>query len=244
MIVNLILCVYTPPLSLRRTGRFVECVHGSMAGRLRAASTLGLLVCCALCSPVRNALACDTTEACLREIETARSGVVTMTARFVQTKHLSLMTEPLVASGHFAFERPDRILWAIEKPRPVRIVVRGGEVIIPGLAAEDRRALESAPLAAVGRQLAALFAGPLENLQRDCELDARGDGKEIRLRLEPRRESWRDVFRSMEVRFRRPDLVIDRIRMEDALGDHLEIVLKDVQCNVELPSSTFESGRR
>lgn len=184
-------------------------------------------------------MGCDSAEACLREIEAAHAQTRTMTARFVQTKHLSLLKEPLVSSGRFAFKAPDRVLWAIEQPRPATIVVRGSEVVIPGLSPEDRRALAMTPLAAAAQQMGAMFAGSVAALARDFVVDAHGHAGGITVGLVPRAAAWKEAFQSMELRFVRPDLGVREIRMEDRLGDRLEIVLRDVQRNVDLPESTF-----
>jgi outer membrane lipoprotein-sorting protein len=83
--------------------------------------------------------ACDSTDSCLRAIEAAQADARTVSARFTQTKHLSLLDEPLVSSGRFMFRRPDRIRLDIESPRPATIVITGREISIPGSPSATRR---------------------------------------------------------------------------------------------------------
>lgn len=56
----------------------------------------------------------------------------TLQFRFVMTRHSALLTEDMVSSGRAAYAYPDKVRWAVEKPRPSLFVMNG---INPG----DRR---------------------------------------------------------------------------------------------------------
>src|SRR3989442_114899 len=69
--------------------------------------------------------ACTSTDSCLQVIEAAQRDTRTMSADFVQLKHVSLLNEPLESTGHLVFKRPDQILLKIDTPQPATIVVSG-----------------------------------------------------------------------------------------------------------------------
>jgi outer membrane lipoprotein-sorting protein len=51
--------------------------------------------------------------------------VQTLSSDFSQERHLSMMKEPLISIGKFAYEKPDRLYWEVLKPSPLGFVVRG-----------------------------------------------------------------------------------------------------------------------
>jgi len=179
--------------------------------------------------------ACAPTPECLEEIEQAHRDTRTLTARFVQTKHLTLLDAPLVSRGRFALKRPDRLLWRVEDPEPLSVVIDGGELRVPG----GRPAMTGAPVAAVAGWLGSMFAGDVRSLERAFDVSAREDEGAVEVQLRPREAAWRRFFTVAELRFARPALTLAAIRLRDALGDSVEIELHDVRRNDEVPDSTF-----
>ena len=163
-----------------------------------------------------------------------------MTAAFVQVKHVSLLDEPLVSSGRFIFRRPDRILLKIEQPQPLTVTITGRDVHIPNLPERERQALGMAPMAAMFTQLSAIFTGSMQALEQGFEVAAAEDDSAIQVNLVPRQESWKRMFRSIQLRFAGPELFVQKIRLDDALGDSLEITLSDVQQNIDIPDAMFD----
>jgi outer membrane lipoprotein-sorting protein len=189
--------------------------------------------------PARAVGRCASTEACLQVIQQTQPDIRTMTAAFVQVKHVSLLDEPLVSSGRFAFKRPDRILLKMEQPQPLTVTIAGREVHIPNLPKRERQALGMAPMASMFTQLGAVFTGSMQALEQGFEVAAVEEDSAIQVALVPRQERWKRMFRSIQLRFTGPQLLVQKIRLDEALGDNLEITLSDVRYNVDIPDATF-----
>ncbi len=59
-------------------------------------------------------------------IQTAAGKVSSVQARFVQEKHLPILTKPLIANGRFLFQGPDSLRWEYETPvRSVLLMHKG-----------------------------------------------------------------------------------------------------------------------
>ena len=58
-------------------------------------------------------------------IAAGASTVQTLSSDFSQERHLSMLKEPLISIGKFAYEKPDRLYWEIVKPSPMGFVVQG-----------------------------------------------------------------------------------------------------------------------
>lgn len=206
-----------------------------------AAPSLALVV--SLAASIAAAATCNTTAECLAEIEKAQRQTKSMTASFVQVKHLELLDEPLTSRGVISFRRPDRMRLEIVDPIATTVLIKGREIHIPGLSEKDKQAMAMAPASAMFMQLGAVFTGDTASLNEGFEVEARptaADGIEVT--LVPKVEAWRKVFRRMQIEFAGADRSARQIRLDDALGDRLEVSLENVKLNPDLPDSLFESG--
>lgn len=204
------------------------------------------LIAVLLCAVVTGARAtphpdppCASTDACLARLAAAQASTTAIDARFVQTKHVSLLDEPLVSTGRFRFRRPDHVRLDIETPRPGTILIAGRSITIPGLDATEQRALAGSPMAAMFTELGAVFAGTLERAPAHFAVSARGDGEAIVVTLTPTAADYQRLFRSIEIRFGGPLIMVQSMRLDDALGDSLEVQLRDVRRNPDLPDAVF-----
>ena len=188
-------------------------------------------------APVRAA--CDSTDSCLAAIEAAQRDTRTVSARFTQTKHLSLLDEPLVSTGRFVFKRPDRVRLEIESPRPAAILISGRDISIPGLSDSDKQQLAMTPMATMFTELGAMFGGSPAALRQHFQVAAVPADGAIEVTLTPTVPDWQRLFRTIQLRFTEPDFVIGSMRLDDALGDHLDIVMSDVRRNQDIPDSEF-----
>lgn len=182
---------------------------------------------------------CETSDACLKVLAAAQTATRTVDARFVQTKHVSLLEAPLVSTGRFRFRRPDHVRLDIESPHPTTILIAGRRVTIPGLPASEQQALAGSPMTAMFTELGALFAGQLERAPGQFTVEATSAGDAIDVILTPTAPDFQRLFRSIALRFAGPQPVIRSMRLDEALGDRLEVELRDVRTNVELPDAIF-----
>ncbi len=182
---------------------------------------------------------CASSDECLRVLATAQAETRTLDARFTQTKHVSLLDEPLVSSGRFRFRAPDHVRLDIETPQPATILIAGRAIHIPGLPEGEQRALAASPMAALFGQLGALMAGNLATPPADVHVAAQGSTDGIAVTLTPTTAAGQRVFQTMVLRFAGPPPTIRWMRLDDTLGDHLEVELHEVRRNIELPDAVF-----
>ena len=96
-----------------------------------------------------------------------------------------------------------------------------------------------APMGAMFTQMGAIFTGSTQALRTGFDVSAQEDAEGILVHLVPRNAAWQRMYRSVDVRFVRPELVVRSIRLEDGFGDHLEIDLHDVERNIDVADDTF-----
>lgn len=175
----------------------------------------------------------------MKAIEAAQRDTRSIDADFRQVKHLTLLDEPLVSTGRFVFAKPDRVRLEVTQPEPATIVIRGSDIHIPGLSEKDHQALSASPMVAMFTQLGAVFSGSVDKLEESFEVEATAQGDGVRLVLVPRSAEWKKAFQRMQLDFAGADLVVREVRIEDALGDRLEITMENVKRNVEIADDLF-----
>ncbi len=184
---------------------------------------------------------CEGTDACLHALEASQRETRALSARFEQTKHLRLLAEPLVSRGRFAFKHPDQVLWRIDEPAITVRIDRDG-IHVPERPAVQAEVAALAPFSTMLRQLSGVFTGSLSTVRSTFDVSAEGNARGIGVRLVPRDAQWRRMFRSIDLSFAGPELVIAAIRIEEALGDSLEIVFSDIHRNDDVASAAFDAA--
>ena len=184
---------------------------------------------------------CSDTSACLRLLEARQHDTQALAARFEQTKHVSLMTEPLITRGQFAFQRPDVVVWQVDDPpATIRIDRTGLRVLNSSVSQADVDAI--APVGSLFRSIGGLFSGSIGAVERDFAVEARADGDVLRVHLVPRRPEWQRVATAIDLTFAPPAYTIQTFRLDDPLGDRLEVRFFDVRRNDAVPSQLFLPG--
>jgi outer membrane lipoprotein-sorting protein len=185
--------------------------------------------------------ACDSTPSCLQALEAAQTDLRSVDARFTQTKTVSLLNEPIVSTGRFRFKRPDKVRLDVETPQPTTILIDGRTVTIPGVSAEDMKGISATPMTDLFTELGALLGGQVNQAMTHFQVHAQAEGDGIAVTLRPTLPAWQRLYKSIAMSFGGQPLVIQRMRLDDALGDRLEIAMRDVQRNVELPDAIFKA---
>jgi len=184
---------------------------------------------------------CAGTDACLQLIEASQRTTHALSARFEQTKHLSLLAEPLITRGQFAFREPDQVLWRVDDPAITVRIDRSGIHLpdVPGLK-DEVAAL--APFSAMMRQLSGLFSGSLSAVRTAFEVTASPDGAAIRVHLVPRDPPWQHMFGSIDVWFAPPEWVVTALHIDEALGDSLDIKFSDLHRNDSVANAALDAA--
>ncbi|HYD48818.1 MAG TPA: outer membrane lipoprotein carrier protein LolA [Terriglobales bacterium] len=185
---------------------------------------------------------CSDTKTCLAAVEAAQQSTRSLSARFEQTKHVSLMAEPIVTGGHFSFDRPPcaaenaaapacaaTVVWKMDDPAmTIRIGPQGVE-LPPEVAREAGSGIKA--LTGALEQVGALMSGSLAGVTRLFEVEAKPSGEGVAVHLVPRHASVRDLFTAIDMHFAAPHLVLQSIGIRESLGDRLEIVFRDIRRN-------------
>jgi outer membrane lipoprotein-sorting protein len=110
-------------------------------------------------------------------------------ARFVETRQIALLTQPLELKGSLSYERPDRLSKHVQSPVDELLSVEGDALTVLNKANGEKRVLSLRDQPAAGALVAsvrATLAGDLAQLERHYKLDFSGTRDSWSLRLVPR----------------------------------------------------------
>lgn len=162
-------------------------------------------------------------------------------ARFRQTRHSSLLAEPLVSTGTLRFARPDRLSWLVKSPSRSEMVMRGTTVAVryPDLGVSETVDLASSPEASrVVRGMMVWLGGDLDQVLEDYDVTWRPGGGGTAV-LTPKVPELTAVLSQVEIHLAGDPLRVERVHLVEPAGDRVEILLQDIRINADLPDDAF-----
>lgn len=149
----------------------------------------------------------------LRQVKTAR-------ARFVELKHIAILTAPLESSGTLLYVAPRRLEKHVLSPRRESLILDGDTLVLESNDGGKRRrlSLQQHPVAwALAEGLRSTLAGDLETLRRFYDVSLEGSRARWELRLKPSDPRVKALV--SEILARGSDAWIGAIEVLEAGGD-------------------------
>jgi len=146
--------------------------------------------------------------------------VKTANARFLERRHLAILTAPLESSGTLVYVAPDRLEKHTLRPRPESLVLERNELTVESKERNQRRTLvlQDYPVIwAFVESIRATLAGDLPALSRFYQVGLDGGERRWRLTLKPSEPRMQDVV--SEIRISGDRSWINAIEMIETGGD-------------------------
>ena len=169
------------------------------------------------------AVAADSSDAAAWDVQRLMrelAQVKTANARFIERRHLAILTAPLESSGTLVYVAPDRLEKHTLRPRPESLVLERNELTIESKERNQRRTLvlQDYPVIwAFVESIRATLAGDLPTLSRFYQVGLDGGERQWRLSLIPSDPGMRDVV--SEIRISGDRSWINAIEMIETGGD-------------------------
>ena len=176
--------------------------------------------------PSTDSRATPMTVEMLEHLQKTLKGVATIEADFVQEKKLKVLDHPLIIKGHFALQKPDRLIWNVREPIHYVVRLEGEEVRQWD---EDTNRVDVIHLGgdptfrAVSDQIRAWFLGNYEGLAKSYDVVVLGENP-LSLRFTPKDDTMvAKVLKQVEVRFSPDERNIEQMTVHEAGGDSATI---------------------
>lgn len=120
--------------------------------------------------------------------------------RFVETRHVALLTRPLELKGSLTYERPNRLIKHVESPFDEMLTVDGEALSLVNKTKGEQRFIslrEQPALRALVESVRATLAGDRAQLERHYRVQFSGARNAWRLRLVPRESQLKGYVESI-----------------------------------------------
>jgi len=160
-------------------------------------------------------------------------------ADFEQIKRIADLERPVVANGRLLVWGDAGVMWQIEQPVKMAIVLREDVTIQVDASGQRKTQQAKSDVAAarLGRVLGALLHGDTAGLEQWFEIAARVEAKGWTIALTPRRGAMAAFLKSMHVS---GDKYVQAVSIEEANGDSTSITFRNHRDAA--PLSSEEAG--
>jgi outer membrane lipoprotein-sorting protein len=184
----------------------------------------------------------DVREVLLR-LEDRVSGVQTLTADFIQEKHLVVLDEPLVLRGTIFMQTPDHFAWIVREPLRYSMVIRG-EVVHQW--DEDTQRIQKMSLSknpvfkTAIRQMRDWLSGAYGSMLGEYDVTILGR-EPISLEFVPRETALaREMIDRVKVVFDRDEHYIRQIQILEKRGDRTVLTFVNTLLNSPIAPSAWK----
>jgi outer membrane lipoprotein-sorting protein len=151
-------------------------------------------------------------------------------ASFVETKYLSIATQPVTSSGELVFVAPDHLEKRTVSPKPEDLVVDGDKLTIARNGHQYTLALTQYPeLSAFIESIRATLAGNRFALEQVYQVAVTGDGDDWTLTLTPRDSRMLKTISTITLTGTRD--LLHTVAIQQADGDHSLMRLQNDAAN-------------
>jgi outer membrane lipoprotein-sorting protein len=146
-------------------------------------------------------------------------------ATFVETKHIAMLSAPLVSSGELLYTAPDKLEKRTLKPKPETMAIDGDMLSIARGRQKYELQLQAQPeLAAFIDSIRGTLAGDRSALERNYRLGLQGTADSWVLQLLPTDDRMRAVVRSIRISGVQGE--VKSIEIDQADGDSSLMVIE------------------
>ncbi len=179
-------------------------------------------------------------DAAKKEIVQAAARMKSMQCDFVQTKHLSMLSDQMVSRGTLSYQQSDKLRWQYTSPYSYTFVINGSEVLIRKGERSDRIDVNQSK---VFKEIARIMMNSVlgRNLtdERDFKTTITSSADGWTARMVPQRKEMKRMFQTILLNYNRKKATVTRVELIETNGDRTVIELKNIRTNETLPKNIF-----
>ncbi len=166
--------------------------------------------------------------------------IQTISARFVQEKHLEILIKPLVSKGKFHFRAPGSLRWEYVSPIQSILLMHDGKVR-RFMGSENGFKEDAGPglqgMEMVLKEITRWLKGEFSQ-NPDYHASLKGDNKIV---MVPKNKAFAKIIQKIEILLSDRPGVIETVTIYEGKNSFTKIRFRDVDINGELADTLFES---
>jgi len=174
-------------------------------------------------------------------VAASAAGLKTISSDFIQEKYSSMLREPLVSTGRFVYEKPDRLYWETVKPSRSGFMVNGDKALRWGKerSAPETFDVQKEPfIRAIVEQVSAWSRADFPWLEKRYKITVTGSMPQV-LKLYPLSSQEKKYMARLLVIFSDDWSHVVSVEIFEREGDRTRIIFKNVILNEPVPGDVF-----
>lgn len=179
------------------------------------------------------------TKTIVAKLNTASKNTKTIDSDFKQYKHMDILKDDIVSTGHFSFQANDKVRWEYSLPYKYIIIMNGSSMWInDGKKTKKYDTNSNKMFKEINDLMVGMLQGKILESNK-FELEFFQSKNEVLAKLTPKSGNMKEFLSTMNLYFDKKDYNISKIIMDETSGDYTKIVFTDKIINKELPKSIF-----
>ena len=159
---------------------------------------------------------------------------------FVQTKHLSLLSDKITSKGKFYYRKEDKVRIEYTTPYQYLLVMNAGQIMVKDEQKTSKiNTKNSKTMQSVNRIMIDCMRGSVFS-NTDFRVTAFESGGSYLLSLVPANDAMKKMFKQIDVYLARSSFDVDRLTMTEQNGDFTDMDFTKTQHNVALNEAIFK----
>lgn len=176
----------------------------------------------------------------ISSINTAASGLETMECTFLQTKHLSLLSDRMVSEGRMYYVRPGKLRWEYTTPYRYLFIFSGSTVYVGN---ESRADVIDTNTNKVFKEVARIMMNTVTGRAlagtTDFTIAVEDAGDHWKITLTPRKRELKQLFSKIEMSFNKDSLIISSLNIIEKNRDKTTIEFTHIATNEAIDADMF-----
>ena len=193
----------------------------------------------AFTSPPSEFIPVKNSKSLIHKLDSFALSLSSIRSNFTQEKHISVLEEDIISKGTFIFRRPSTLKWSYKEPIQYEIALLDDKFKINNEGKVSEYDIKSNKMfAEMNNMIVSMVNGSiLTSKSFDVKLF---EGKtQYKAILIPRQKDFKRFIAEIHIFFEKSDLMVSKIRMNEASGDYTLIKFTNRKKNSNIADSEF-----
>ena len=186
-------------------------------------------------------IAVNTPEAEYRKLLDASKKVTSVSCDFVQYKELSILSDTITSEGLFRLKNNDKLLWEYKTPYPYKVIINEDKMLVDN---SDSKMTFDIRSNRMFREISDIMIrsvdGTIITDKSAFDTELFENRTELQAVLRPKTKALGALFESIKLYFSKKNYQVNKIEMNEEMGDVTTIVLKNQKFNEHIENKIFD----
>ena len=182
----------------------------------------------------------QTQQEIIEQINKASAQMQTLECDFVQTKHLQILDDKMVAKGRMYYQQADKLRWEYVSPYTYTFILNQNQVLLKNNDRTDVIDVERNRIfKEIARMMMNSIVGNCLSDEKTFKTQVEVAGNEWVATLVPLKKDMKQMWNKLVLHIQ-PDMkVVSKVEMHEPSGDYTVIDLKNIRTNSPVSQEVF-----